>query len=108
MKEMSPDVAEKIVHSVMDKTGKSEEEVRRSLAVILTQNGITIAREPQVDLTLLSAHVGEIIVIENLRRMEAGLPYLNHRELLQEIRAQQVPARELAVVARLRAKGLPV
>jgi len=69
----------------MEQTGKSEKDVRAALMAILEANSAQIAVSPEVEMTLLSAHAGEQVVVKNLRRIEVGLPFLNHQQLLREI-----------------------
>lgn len=108
MREISLEVLEVLIRNVMEKTGKSEEDVRTAVLAVLSENGMVVAREPEVDMALLSAQAGEAVVVENLRRMNEGAPHLGHDALLRAIRAHQVNTKEKAVIAKLRARGVRV
>lgn len=108
MKGIDPNIAEIIIKNVVLKTGKSEEDVRAALAAVLETNGCEVPVSLETQMALLSAHAGEQVVIENLNRIQKGLPHKSHRRLMEDIRSAQVRVKEKAVIDNLRAKGLPI
>ena len=103
-----PEHVEILIHKMMERTGKSEEEMRPAVTKAIEESGYVIAVPTNVDMTLLSARAGEQVVIENLKRIREGLPHKSHRQLMEDIRSAQVRAKENAVIAKLRVKGLAV
>jgi|SRR3989344_3281237 len=103
-----PEHVEVLIHKMMERTSKGEEEIRPAVVKAIEEAGYVIAIPPGVEMTLLSAREGEQVVIENLKRIADGLPHKSHRQLMEDIRSAQVRVKENAVIARLRAKGLAV
>lgn len=103
-----PEYMEILIRKMMERTSKSEEEIRPAVVRAIKEAGYIIAIPPGVEMTLLSTHAGEQVVIENLNRIKNGLPHKGHRELMEDIRSAQVHVKENAVIAKLRAKGLTI
>lgn len=103
-----PEYVEVLIHKMMERTSKSEEEIRPAVIRVIEEAGYVIAIPLGVEMALLSARAGEQVVIENLKRIYDGLPHKSHRQLIEDIRSAQVRVKENAVIAKLRAKGLAV
>lgn len=103
-----PEHVEILIHKMMERTGKSEEEIRPAVIRAIEESGYMIAIPLNVEMALLSARAGEQVVIENLKRIQEGLPHKSHRQLMEDIRSAQVHTREQAVVAKLARMGLRV
>ncbi len=103
-----PEHVEILIRKMMERTNKGEEEIRPAVIRAIEEAGYIIAIPSDADMALLSARAGEQVVIENLKRIQDGLPHKSHRQLLEDIRGAQVRVKENAVIAKLRAKGLPI
>ena len=103
-----PNHVEILVHKMIERTGKSEEEIRPAIIEAIEEAGYIIGIPANVGMTLLSVRAGEQVIIENLKRIQEGLPHKSHRQLMEDVRGAQVRVREQAVIAKLRAKGLSI
>lgn len=101
MKYAHPEHVETLIRKIMERFGKPEEEVRPMVVGILNAEGYTIGIPVELEMHEVSVRAGEQVVIENLKRIEQGLPHAAHAEMIQDIKHAQMRAREDVVVRHL-------